>query len=79
MLQPFTSSRTLHIYLRQTIFSLPKLKMKLKGPHFPGIAEIQEAITDELRKVEREEFSAAFQKLYDRANAFIYPNGAYFE
>ena len=53
--------------------------MKLKGPHFPGIAEIQDAITDELRKVEREEFSAAFQKLYDRANAFIYPNGAYFE
>jgi len=53
--------------------------MKLKGLHFPDIAEIQEAITDELRKVEKEEFSAAFQKLYDRAKACIYPNGDYFE
>jgi hypothetical protein len=26
-------------------------------------AEIQEAITDELKKVQKEEFSAAFQKL----------------
>jgi hypothetical protein len=33
---------TLHIYLRQTIFCSPKLKMKLKGLHFAGAAEIQE-------------------------------------
>jgi hypothetical protein len=53
--------------------------MKLKGLHFADFAEIQEAITDELNKVQKEEFSADFQKLYDHAKACIYANGAYFE
>ena len=43
------------------------------------VAEIQEAITDELKKVQKEEFSAAFQKLYDRAKGCIYASGADFE
>jgi len=47
-------------------FLFPKLKMKVKGLHFADVAEIQEAVTDELKKVQKEEFSAAFQKLYDR-------------
>jgi histone-lysine N-methyltransferase SETMAR len=58
-------------------FLLPKLKMKLKELNFADVAEIQEAITDELKKFQKEEFSAAFQKLYDRAKACIYTNGAY--
>jgi hypothetical protein len=37
--------------------------MKLIGPHFADVAEIQEAVTDELKKVQKEEFSAAFQKI----------------
>jgi len=41
--------------------------MKLTGLHFADVVEIQEAVTDELKKVQKEEFSAAFQKLYDRA------------
>jgi hypothetical protein len=53
--------------------------MKLKGLHFADAAEIQEAITDELKTVQKEEFSAAFQKLYDLPKACIYANGAYFE
>ena len=53
--------------------------MKLKGLHFADVAEIQEAVTDELKKVQNEEFSAAFQELYDRAKACIYAIGAYFE
>ena len=53
--------------------------MKLKGLHFADVAEIQEAVTDELKKVQKEEFSAAFQKLYGRAKVCIYANGAYFE
>ena len=53
--------------------------MKLKGFHFADVSEIQEAVTDELQKVEKEDFSAAFQKLYDRAKACIYASGAYFE
>jgi hypothetical protein len=43
------------------------------------VAEIQEAITDEFKKVQKEEFSAPFQKLYDHAKACIYANGVYFE
>jgi hypothetical protein len=40
---------------------------------------MQEAITDELKKVQKEEFSAAFQKFYDAAKAFVYVNGAHCE
>jgi hypothetical protein len=54
------------------------LKQKLKGLHFADVAEIQEAVTDELKKVQKEEFSAAFQKLYNCAKACIYANGAQF-
>jgi len=49
-------------------FLSPKLKTKLKGLHFADVAEIQESVTEELKKVQKEEFSAALQKLYDRAN-----------
>jgi transposase len=53
-------------------FLFRKLKMKLKLLGFADVAEIQEAATDELKKVQREELSAAFQKMYDRAKACIY-------
>jgi hypothetical protein len=53
--------------------------MKLKGLHFADVAEIQEAVTDELKKTHKEEFSAAFQKLYNRAKACTYAIGANFE
>jgi len=46
--------------------------MKLKGHHFADVAEIQEAVTDELKKVQKEELSAAFQKQHDCAKACIY-------
>jgi hypothetical protein len=53
--------------------------MRIKGLHFVDVAEIQEIITDGLKKVQKEEFSVVFQKLYDRAKACMYANGAYFE
>ena len=53
--------------------------MKLKGLHTVDVAEIQEAITDELKKVQKEEFLTAFQKLYDCSKACIYANWDYFE
>jgi hypothetical protein len=53
--------------------------MKFKGLKFAAVTEIQEAVTDELKKVQKEEFSAPFQKLHDRTKACIYANGAYFE
>jgi hypothetical protein len=40
----------------------PKLKMKLKGLHFADVAEIQEAVTDELKKVQREELFGSFSE-----------------
>ena len=43
------------------------------------VAEIQEAVTDELKKFQKEEFSAAFQKSYDHTKSPIYASGAYFE
>jgi NADPH-dependent 7-cyano-7-deazaguanine reductase QueF len=45
--------------------------MKLKGLHFVDIFEIQEAVTDELKRVQKEKFLAAFQKVYDSAKACI--------
>jgi exopolysaccharide biosynthesis protein len=48
--------------------------MKLKGPKVADVAKIQEAVTDELKKVQKEEFSAAFQKFCDRTKACIYAN-----
>jgi hypothetical protein len=60
-------------------FLFPKLKLKLKGIHFADVGEIQVAVTDELKKVQKEEFSTAFQKMYDRAEVCIYTNGAYFK
>jgi hypothetical protein len=60
-------------------FLFPKLKMKLKGLHCGDVTKIQEALTVELKKVEKEEFSAAFQKLYNRTKACICANGAYYE
>ena len=60
-------------------FLFPKLKVKLKGLHFVDVAEIQKAVADELKTGQKEEFSAAFQKLYDRAKVCIYANAAYFE
>jgi hypothetical protein len=54
------------------------MKMKLKGLHFACVAEIHEAITNELKNVQKEEFLAAFHKLYNHAKACIYANGTYF-
>jgi hypothetical protein len=53
--------------------------MKFKGPHFVNFVAIQGVVTDELKKVQKEEFSTAFQKLYDRTKSCTYANGAYFK
>jgi len=44
--------------------------MQLKGLHF---AEIQEAVTDEIRKGEEEEFLAAFQNCVTAQNPVYMP------
>jgi len=52
-------------------FLFPKLKMKLKGLHFAGVAEIQEAVTDDLKKVQKEEFRQVSETV-DGTKACIY-------
>jgi hypothetical protein len=49
-------------------FLFPKLKIKLKLLNFWDVAGIQEAVTDELKQVLKEKFSAA-----------LYASVAYFE
>jgi len=66
-------------FISVRLFSIPKVENEVKRTSLCGFAEIQEAVTDELRKVQKEEFSVAFHKLYDHAKACIYANGAYFE
>jgi hypothetical protein len=60
-------------------FLFPKSKMKLTGLHFADVTEVKEAVTDELKKVQKGEFSANFQKIYDHTKACINASGAYFE
>jgi hypothetical protein len=35
-------------FITTRLFSVPQVEMKLKGLHFADVAEIQEAVTDEL-------------------------------
>ena len=53
--------------------------MKLKVLHFVDVADIQEVVTDELKKVQKEIFLTDFLKLYDCPKACIYTIGPYFE
>jgi hypothetical protein len=42
-------------------FLFPKLKVKVKGFHFVDVAEIQEAVTNELKKVQNINFRQLFR------------------
>jgi len=79
MLQPFITLPYSPDLSPTDYFLFPKLKMRLKGLHFVDVAAIQEAVTEELKKVQKEEFLTDFQKLFNHAKACIYANGAYFE
>jgi len=78
MLQPFINP-VLSRFISVRLFSVPIVENEVKILHFADVAEIQGAVTDELKKVQKEEFSAAFQEMYERAKACIYENGANFE
>jgi hypothetical protein len=55
------------------LFSLRQVENEFNRTHFADVAEIQESGTDELKKVQKEEFAAAFQKLYGRAKPVYMP------
>jgi len=48
-------------FISASQFVFPKLKMKSKGLQFADDAEIQEAVTDKLKKVQKEEFLTVFR------------------
>jgi len=47
--------------------------MKIKGLHFADVAEIKEAVTDELKKVQKERFSAVFRNCTTAQKAVYMP------
>ena len=74
MLQPFITP-VLSRFISARLFTLPQVENEVKGLHFVDVAEIQEPVTDELKNVRKEEFSAVLQKLYDRTKTCMYGNG----
>ena len=78
MLQPFITPYSPDLP-PPDYFLFPNLNMKLKELHFADVAEIQDPVTEELKKVQKEEFSVTFQKPYVGAKACVYANIAHFE
>jgi hypothetical protein len=79
ILQPSITPRTLSRYNSARLFSVPQVENEVKRTPLCGCCWDPKAVTAELKKIQKEEFSAAFQKLYDRAKACIYASGSYFE
>jgi hypothetical protein len=53
-------------------FLFPKLKMKLKGLHFADVAEIQEAVADELKKIQKRGIFGRFSEtVWPRKSLYI--------
>jgi hypothetical protein len=80
MLQPFiTPPPVLSRFISARLFSLPQVENELKRAPLCGCYLDPRSRNWWINEVQKEEFMAAFQKLYDRAKACIYASGAYFE
>jgi nitrate reductase assembly molybdenum cofactor insertion protein NarJ len=66
------SPPVLYKFISARPFSVPQVENEVKRLHFADVAEIQEAVTDELKKIQKEEVSAAYKKLYDRTKNCTY-------
>jgi len=62
MSQTFITPCTFQIYLHQTIFCFPSWKWSYKDSTLQMLLSIQEAVTDELKKVQKEEFFISFSE-----------------
>ena len=78
ILQPFINP-ALSRFISARPLSVPQVENEVKRTPLCNVVEIQKSETDELKKVQKEEISAAFQKRYNRSKACIYANEAYFE
>jgi FMN-dependent NADH-azoreductase len=70
MFQPFITP-VFSRFISARLYSVPQVEIEAKRLHFVDVAEIQEAVTNELKKAQKEEFSAAFQKLHDLTKDYI--------
>jgi len=73
------SSALLPWFIPLWLFSVPKLKLPLKGRLFEDVQDIQEAVTSSLRARPQEDVQRSFQSLLDRATRCIDADGMYFE
>ena len=73
------SPHALFRIISATLFSLFQVENKFKRTPLCGCCWNPNVVIDELNKVQKEEISAAFQKMHDPAKACMYANGTYFE
>jgi hypothetical protein len=52
------------------LFLLPKLKLAMTGSRFEDVPSIQQTVTRELKAIREEEFSLAFDSLYERCKRY---------
>jgi len=72
MLLPFITP-LLSRFISARIFSVHQVESEFKRAPLCGCFEIQETVTDKLKKVQKEEFLADFQKVHDRALSIEIP------
>jgi len=63
--------RNLQIYPPPEYFLFPKMKMKLNGLQFADVAEIQEAVTDDLKESKKRNFRQVFRNCTTAQNLLI--------
>jgi hypothetical protein len=71
MLQPFITLLYSPDLSPPDYFLFPKLKMMLKGLHFADVAKIQDSVTDELNKAQKENFRQLFRN-FTTAQKYVY-------
>jgi transposase len=60
-------------------FLFPKLKTAMKWARFEAVSSIQQTVARELKAVREEEFSLAFDSLYERYKLYDEAGGDYIE
>ncbi len=60
-------------------FLFPKLKAKIRGHHYPTIADLQEAVDQALESFSTQDFEHCFDQLQERWEKCVLHGGHYFE
>jgi transposase len=65
--------------LAPAAFLFPKLKIAMKGTRFAAVSSIQQIVTRELKAIQEEPFSRAFDSLYERYKRYAKAGRDYIE